>query len=40
MNGFIITLNNMYWSSINPRQTFEVPLPDQKIGVWCVIRAT
>jgi hypothetical protein len=30
----------MYWSSINPRQTFEVPLHDQKIGVWCAITAS
>jgi hypothetical protein len=28
------------WSSINPRQTFEVPVHDQKIGVFCAIIAT
>jgi hypothetical protein len=26
--------NNRYWKSINPRQTFEVLLHDQKIGAW------
>jgi hypothetical protein len=30
----------MYWSSINQRQTFEVPLHDQKIGVWCARTAS
>jgi hypothetical protein len=32
--------NNRYWCSINPRQTFEVPLHDQKIGVCCAITAS
>jgi hypothetical protein len=31
----IDTENNTYWSSINPRQSFEVPLHDQKIDVLC-----
>jgi hypothetical protein len=40
LNGYINAQNNRYWSSINPRQTFEVPLPDQKTGVWCAITAS
>jgi hypothetical protein len=40
LSGYIIVQNNRYWSSINPRQTFEVPLHDQKIGVWCAITAS
>jgi hypothetical protein len=40
LSGYINVQNNRYWSSINPRQTFEVPLHDQKIGVWCVITAS
>jgi hypothetical protein len=39
-NGYINAQNNRYWSSINPKQTFEVPLHDQKIGVWCAITAS
>jgi hypothetical protein len=37
---YISAQNNMYWSSINLRQAFEVPLHDQKIGVQCAITAT
>jgi hypothetical protein len=33
LSGHINAQNNRYWSSINPKQTFEVPLHDQKIGV-------
>jgi hypothetical protein len=40
MSGCISTQNNRYWSSFNLRQTSEVPLLDQKIGVWCSIIAT
>jgi hypothetical protein len=32
LSGYI-NAHNRYWSSINPRQTFEVPLHGQKIGV-------
>jgi hypothetical protein len=38
--GSINAQNNRYWSSIIQRQTFEVPLHDQKIGVWCAITAS
>jgi hypothetical protein len=40
LSGYINAQNNRYWSSINPKQTFEVPLHDQKIGVWCSITAS
>jgi hypothetical protein len=40
LSGYINAQNNRYWSSINLRQTFEVPLHNQKIGVWCAITAT
>jgi hypothetical protein len=40
LSGYINAQNNGYWSSINPRQMFEVPLHDQKIGVWCAITAS
>jgi hypothetical protein len=32
-----INAQNRYWSSIKSRKAFEVPLHNQKIGVWCAI---
>jgi hypothetical protein len=40
LSGYINAQNNRYWSSINPRQTFEVSLHDQKIFVWCARTAS
>jgi hypothetical protein len=40
LSGYISAQNSKYWRSINPKQTFEVPLHDQKIGVWCAITAS
>jgi hypothetical protein len=40
LNGYINAQNKRYWSSINPKQTFDVPLHDQKICVWCAITAS
>jgi hypothetical protein len=40
LSGYINAQNNRYWSSINLKQTFEMPLQDQKIGVWCAITAS
>jgi Asp-tRNA(Asn)/Glu-tRNA(Gln) amidotransferase B subunit len=40
LSGYINAQNNRYWSSINLKQMFEVPLHDQKIGVWCAITAS
>jgi hypothetical protein len=31
LSGYINAQNNRYWSSINPRQIFEVPLHDKKM---------
>jgi hypothetical protein len=33
VTGYINAENSMYWSGFNPRQTFELPLHDQKTGV-------
>jgi hypothetical protein len=33
LSGYFSAKNNWYWSSINQRQTCEVPLHDQKIGM-------
>jgi hypothetical protein len=40
LSGYINAQNNRYWSSINPRQCFEAPIHDQKIGVWYAITST
>jgi hypothetical protein len=40
LSRYINAQNNKYWSSINPRQSFEVLLYDQKIGVWCAITSS
>jgi hypothetical protein len=40
LSGYINAQNNRYWSSINPRRMFEVPLRDQKIGVCYAITAS
>jgi hypothetical protein len=40
LSGYINAQNNRYWSSINPKQTFELLLHDQKIGVWCATTAS
>jgi hypothetical protein len=40
LSGYISAQNSRYWSSINPRQMFEVPLRDQKIGMCCAITAS
>jgi pimeloyl-CoA synthetase len=40
LTGYISTQNSGYWSSTNLKQTLELPLHDQKIGVWCAITAT
>lgn len=40
LSGYINAQNNRFWSSINSRQTFEVPLHTQMIGEQCAIAAT
>jgi hypothetical protein len=38
-SGYISAQNNRYWSSINPRQTFELPLHDQKMCHYCYMNS-
>jgi hypothetical protein len=40
LGGHINAQNSRNWSSINPTQTFEVTLHDQKIGALCTIATT
>jgi len=40
LSGYINSQNNRYWSTDNPHQVHEIPLHDQKIGVWCAISRT
>ena len=40
LTGYINSQNNRYWSTDNPHQLHEVPLHDQKVGVWCAISRT
>ena len=37
LSGYLNSQNSRYWSAHNPRQIFEVPQHDRKIGVWCAI---
>jgi hypothetical protein len=39
LSGYIST-QNRYLSSINLRQTSEVPIHDWRNGVWCAVTAT
>jgi hypothetical protein len=38
LSGYVNS-QNKYWSSENPHALIQLPLCDQKIGVWCAIRA-
>jgi hypothetical protein len=40
LSGCVSAQNNRYCNSINLRQTLEVPLHDQMIGVCCAITTT
>jgi hypothetical protein len=40
LSGYITAQNNRYWNIINLKKMFEVPLHNQKIGVWCAITAS
>jgi hypothetical protein len=35
VSGYVSAQNNRYWSSIDPRETSELPLYDQKIYMIC-----
>ena len=39
LSGHVSSQNHRYWSTENPRLIHEVPLHDQKIGVWCAVTA-
>ena len=39
LSGYVNSQNNRHWGAENPHVTFEIPLHDQKIGVWCAISA-
>jgi hypothetical protein len=39
LSGCISGQNSSYWTSINLRQTSEVPLHDQVTGMWWAITA-
>ena len=37
LSGYTNTQNSITWATENLYETFEKPLHDQKIGVWCVL---
>lgn len=37
LSGYVNSQNNRLWSSENPHEFHQVPLYDQKVGVWCAI---
>lgn len=40
LSGYVNGQNSRYWASENPHLIHEVPLHDQKIGVWCAVLAS
>jgi hypothetical protein len=40
LSGYVTSQNNRYRSSENPQALIQLPLHNQKIGVWCAISAT
>ena len=37
LSGYANTQNSRTWATENPHETFEKPLHDQNIGVWCAV---
>ena len=37
LSGYTNTQNSKTWATENSHETFEKPLHDQKIGVWCTV---
>jgi hypothetical protein len=37
LSGYVNSQNNRLWSNENPHEFHQVPLHDQKVGVWCAI---
>jgi hypothetical protein len=40
LSGHVNSQNTRYWSAENPHNLHQVPLHDQKIGVWCAVSAS
>jgi hypothetical protein len=38
LSGFVNAQNSRHWDTENPHAVNEVPLHDQKVGVWCAVR--
>jgi hypothetical protein len=37
LSGFVNAQNTHHWDTENPHTVQEVPLHDQKVGVWCAV---
>jgi predicted transcriptional regulator len=40
LSGHVNSQDTRYWSAENPHNLHQVPLHDQKIGVWCAVSAS
>jgi hypothetical protein len=37
VSGFVNAQNACHWGTENPHTIHEVPIHDQKVGVWCMV---